>query len=115
MQSLEDIEAWLGQALPEPYRSFLQRHPQSQWAADDRTLVYGRDVIVERNDTYESRQYCPGHIMVADDSGGVTFVLSLKDGSIHAVDMGAMTPDCFDAVAPGFAEWAEAGFRSTGD
>ncbi len=61
MQSLEEIEAWLSQPLPEPYRSFLAATAASFLAANHRTLVYGRDAIVERNDTSESRAHCPGH------------------------------------------------------
>lgn len=110
MQSLEEVEAWLGQPLPEPYRSFLAVTAASFLAVNGRTLVYGRDAVVERNDTYESRAYCPGHLMVGDDSGGAALVLSLADGRVHSVGMGAMTPDCFEPVAPSFAVWWTAGF-----
>lgn len=110
MQSLEEIEAWLGQPLPEPYRSFLAGTVESFLAANDRTLVYGRDAVVERNTTYESRAYCPGHLMVGNDSGGAALVLSLADGRVHSVGMGAMTPDCFELVAPSFGAWQAAGF-----
>jgi hypothetical protein len=110
VQSLEEIEAWLGQPLPEPYRSFLGGTGESFLAANDRTLVYGRDAIVERNTTYESQSHCPGHLMVGDDSGGVALVLSLSDGRVHSVSMGSMLPDCFEPVAPSFAAWQAAGF-----
>ena len=110
METVEGIEAWLGRPLPEPYRSFLAGTAESFLAANDRTLVYGRDAIVERNDTHESRTYCPEHLMVGDDSGGAAIILSLADGRIHSVGMGAMTPDCFEPLAPSFAAWADAGF-----
>ena len=110
MESLEDIEAWLGQPLPEPYRSFLAATAESFLAANDQTLVYGCDAVVERNDTYESRAYCPGHLMVGDNGGGTALVLSLADGRVHSVGMGAMTPDCFEPVALSFAAWQAAGF-----
>ncbi len=110
MEPLAEIEAWLGQPLPEPYRSFLAATAESFLAANDRTLVYGRDAVVERNDTYQSQAYCPGHLMVGDDSGGAALVLSLADGRVHSVGMGAMTPDCFEPVAPSFAVWQASGF-----
>lgn len=110
MATMNEIEAWLGHPLPEPYRSFLAGNAESFLAANDRTQVYGRDAIVERNDSYESREYCPGNLMVGDDSGGTAFVLSFADGNIHGVDMGAMTPDCFELVAPSFTAWVDAGF-----
>jgi hypothetical protein len=112
---LEEIEAWLGRPLPEPYRSFLAGAAESFLAAHGRTLVYGRDAVVERNETYESRAYCPGHLMVGDDGGGAALVLSLADGRIRSVGMGAMTPDGFEPVAPSFAAWAGAGFPHASD
>jgi hypothetical protein len=113
--TVEAIEAWLGRRLPEPYLAFLAATPTHYLAANGLTLVYGRDCIVERNDTYESRKYCPGHLMVGDDSGGLAFVLSLDDGSVHSVDMGAMTPNCLHAIAPDFAAWIDAGFPCLDD
>ena len=108
--TIEEIEVWLGRPLPEPYRAFLAATPAHYLAANDRTLVYGRDCVMERNETYESRKYCPGFLMVGDDSGGTALVLSLDEGCVHSVGMGAMTRDCFEAVAPNFAAWVEAGF-----
>jgi hypothetical protein len=110
LESLAEIEAWLGQPLPEAYRTFLAETSQSFLAANDRTLVYGYNAIVERNDTYESRAYCPGHLMIGDDSGGMALILSLADGSICSVSMGAMTPDCSVLVASSFPAWQAAGF-----
>ena len=53
--------------------------------------------------------------MVGDDSGSAALVLSLADGRIHSVGMGAMTPDCFELVAPDFTAWADAGFPFADD
>jgi hypothetical protein len=108
--TVEDIEAWLGRTLPEPYRSFLAGMLEDFQAPNDRTLVYGRDSLVERNETFESKTYCPGHLAIGDDSGGSALVLSLGDGSVHRVGMGTMTPDCFEPMAPSFGSWADARF-----
>ena len=108
--SVIDIEASLSCALPEPYRSFLNATGESFLAANDRTLVYGRDALVERNETFEAPTYCPGNVVIGDDSGGTAFLLSLSDGRVRSVDIGAMTPDSFQDLAASFSEWAEAGF-----
>jgi len=113
--TVEEIEAWLGRPLPEPYRSFLAGAANDFLAGNDRTLVYGRDSVAERNETFESRRYCPGHLAIGDDSGGAALVLSLDDGRIHSVGMGAMTLEYFEPVAPSFAAWAAAGFPAVGD
>lgn len=110
MTTVEEIETWLGRPLPEPYRSFLAGTDASFLARNDRTLVYGRNDIVERNETCESQTYCPGHLVVGDDSGGSALVMSLADGRIHSVDMGAMTPDCFEPITLNFQAWADSGF-----
>jgi hypothetical protein len=109
--TVDGIEAWLGRRLPETYRTFLAGKLEDFLAANDRTLVYGPSSVVERNETFESKRYCPGFLAVADDSSGSALVLSLADGSICSVGIGAMTPDCFEPVAASFAEWQAAGFR----
>jgi hypothetical protein len=114
LASVEEIEAWLGRPLPEPYRSYLAGAADGFLAANDRTLVYGRESIVERNETLESRTYCPGHLAIGDDSGGSALMLSLDDGRVHRVGIGAMTTDCFEPVAPGFQAWADEGFPHGG-
>ncbi|MDR2874304.1 MAG: SMI1/KNR4 family protein [Methylobacillus sp.] len=114
VSSVEDVEKWLGQPLPEPYRSFLAGVTDDFPAANDRTLVYCSASVVERNETYQSRLYCPAHVAIGDDSGGMFLILSLADGSIHRAGMGAMTPDCLEPVAPNFTAWADAGFPYEG-
>ena len=113
--TVEDIEAWLGRPLPAPYRTFLAGTADDLLAGNSCTLVYGRGSVVERNETFESKRYCPGHLAVGDDGGGAALVLSLDDGHIHRVGMGAMTPDCFELVALSFAAWADAGFPFADD
>lgn len=113
--TVEEIEAWLGRPLPEPYRSFLAGIVEDFLAGNDRTLVYGRDSVLERNETFEAKRYCPGHLAVGDDSGGVALVLSLDDGRVHSVGMGSMTPDEFKPVALSFVAWAAAGFPAAND
>ena len=108
--AITDIEVWLGRPLPQPYRSFLAQTDDDFLASNARTLVYGTVSIVERNTTFESKTYCPGHVAIADDSGGSALVVSLDDGSIHCVDMGAMTPDCFRPIASSFEAWVKSGF-----
>lgn len=112
--TVEEIEAWLGWRLPEPYRAFLGATDEDFLAGNDRTLVYGLGSVVERNETLESKTYCPGHLAIGDDSGGSALVLSLAAGSVHRVGMGAMTPDCFEHICPNFAAWAEADYPYEG-
>lgn len=112
--TVEDIEAWLGQPLPEPYRSFLAATAEYR-SESISTLIYGRESIQERNETYECREYLPGHLMIGDDSGGSAIVLSLATGELHRIGMGAMTEEFFEPVASEFAAWEASGFGLPAD
>ena len=112
--TLKEIERWVGQPLPDPYRTFLGVQEESL-PVGDFVLLYGRRDFVERNETTQVKEYCPGHVTVGDDGGGPQFVLALHDGRLFLVDAGAMTPDCFHPVADDFALWRADGCRFEGD
>ena len=104
----EAVEDWVGRRLPEPYRSFLET-AAVEMPVGDRVLLYGRDVFVERNETFETKAYCVGYVTVGDDGGGKQFLLSLETGAVSVVDAGAMTPDAARDVAGDFGAWYAAG------
>ena len=110
MAQLADILDWVAQPLPDHYQRFLTETPKGVLATNNRVLVYGRDEFIERNDTCEVAKYCPGNITIGDDSGDMQIMLRLSDGSIHRVDVGAMTVDCFEALADSFEDWQARGF-----
>jgi hypothetical protein len=45
-------------------------------ALQDWTTVYGVADLAERNATFETAGYCPGFLLIGDDSGGRGFLLS---------------------------------------
>lgn len=108
--TVDAIESWLGRRLPVAYREYLIDNPEDVLMENDRTLIYGCESVVERNTTFESQEYCPGYLAIGDDSGCTAFVLSLADGRIHQVDIGAMTSDSMKPVAQNFEQWSMAGF-----
>lgn len=103
-----DIEAWLGARLPEPYRAFVERHADDV-DASDLVLLYGRDSLIERNETHEVKEFCPGHVCIGNDSGDMEFVLPLAGGAVSMVDAGSMRAEHFHVVADDFAAWYAAG------
>jgi hypothetical protein len=108
--ALASVETWAGRPLPYHYRAFLLEHPAG--ISGDVVVLYGIEQIVERNQTYETKKYCPGHVVVGDDGGGDAIVLALDDevGRVFLVDHGAMTPDCFHPVASSFRQWLQQGY-----
>lgn len=108
--TLAEIETWIGQPLPESYRTFLGSLPVER-SVGNYVLLYGREIFIDKNEQTETKTYCPGFVTVGDDSGGQQFVLSVTDGRLSLVDAGAMTPDCFHPVADDFGSWLSTGCR----
>lgn len=107
--SIGTVQAWANDDLPEDYLELL--NTRGGEFCNDRVRLYGIDEIIERNDTYETSRYCPGFITIGDDSGGRAIVIALGKGPgpVYLVDHGAMTPDCFDLVAPDIRSWLSGG------
>jgi len=102
-----DIVTWLGTELPETYSAYLQSNPDEQTVGD--VLLYESDSLVERNETYETKQYCPGFITIGDDGGGQAIMLNLSDSSIHVVGHGVMSADWMEMIADSFSSWLDQG------
>jgi hypothetical protein len=68
--------------------------------------LYALDELEEMNETYQTAEYCPGFITIGDDSGGRAIICDVEcSGPLYIVGHGAMTPDCFEKLAPNLAAW----------
>jgi len=107
--ALEAVLAWAGGLLPSYYHRFLLDHPAG--ISTNLVVLYELEAVIERNDTYQTKEYCPGYITIGDDSGGRAVVVSLQDeaGAVFLVDHGCMTPDGFEPIAPSFRPWLDQG------
>lgn len=105
MAEISEIEQWLGQSLPAGYAAFLSGHRESFLAPNSRTLVYGREDLRERNETFEVREFCPGHLLIGDDSGGTGILMNLSTGTVSTVGLGVMAPSEFIFLVESFEEW----------
>ena len=108
MTDIVQIEDWVGVSLPEPYRDFLSKHHESIFVGD-RVLLYGRSDLRERNEVCGAKEYCPGYVVIGDDSGDWRFLLPLTGGPLTIVDAGAMSPAWAHPLANNFEFWLEAG------
>lgn len=99
-----EFVAWLGYPLPPQYEEYLRSVDGGETTIGD-VLLYGADLLKERNETYEVKLYCPGDFTIGDDGGGRGVILRVNDGSVHLVDHGAMTPDCMTQLSGSFREW----------
>ena len=101
---IDEIEAWLGCSLPREYREFLETC-EIELPASDLVLLYGRSSFIERNETYETKKYCPGFVTVGNDSGDQEVMMSLQDASLYLVDGGSMQMENAEPLQARFAGW----------
>lgn len=104
-QHFQAFENWLEHRLPDKLRQLLADINGAQ--CGDVIRFYAPDELLERNETYQTKHYCPGWITIGDDGGGnaVMVVADLSDHRVFLVDHGAMTTDCFVPVAIDLACW----------
>ena len=70
---IKKVEQELGMKLPKAYKELL-RHTDG-FITDDGINIFGTDDIVERNMTYEVKEYAPGYIGVGSDGGDYFFIM----------------------------------------
>lgn len=106
---LDALEAWLGRPLPAAFVAALEQHGGR--LVEPGLLLYAADELLERNRAFETSLYCPGYLAIGDDSGGRAVVMAptITGRRCSPVDHGAMTPDCFEPLAPSLEAWLEAG------
>lgn len=110
MDAIRSVEQWLGAPLPPDYVVFLAAHTE-ETLFGDRYVLFEATSLIERNETFESKVYCPGHIIIGSDSGGRAVVIPIDGplGDVFLVDHGAMTIDFFEKMALPFHEWLARG------
>lgn len=108
LQEILAFQQWLGHALPPYYLAFLKGAQEG--LRGEQVLLYGADSLLERNETYETQQYCPGFISIGDDSGGRAVMLALDglDHAVYLVGHGVMQRDEFELAAGDFHAWLAA-------
>lgn len=105
---LAGLERWYGAPLAAPLRAFVLAHGGGEI---DAVRFYALDEIVERNQTYETREYCPGYLTLGDDGGGRAVVVhgGLVPPTVFVVGHGSMSEADFVAVGAQLAGWLDAG------
>lgn len=75
----------------------------------DQVLLYAAEDVIERNETFESKLYCPGYLAIGDDGGGTAFVIPMSDKGVpvYAVDQGSMGIMDFKRVGSNLKQWIE--------
>lgn len=106
--ALAPLQAWYGGALAAALGEAVLAHGGGETGA---VRWYAAGEIVERNQTYETREYCPGYIAIGDDGGGRALVVhgALTPATVFAVGHGSMSEADFVAVGANLRDWIDAG------
>ena len=102
--TVDEIESWLGLSLPSEYREFLEAC-EVELEPSDVVLLYGRSAFVERNETHETKTYCPGFVTIGNNGGDMEVVMSLQDSSIYVADVGSMQIKTAKPLHTVFSKW----------
>lgn len=107
-EALAQIERWHGGPLAAALRGFLLAHAGRE---NGSVRLYVLDEIVERNRTYETREYCPGFLTIGDDGGGRAVVAhgALAPPTVFVVGHGSMSEADFVAVGADPQAWFDRG------
>ena len=108
-QHLGTVESWLGAPVADGYRTFLTSHGGR--FVGDVVRFYSVDELIERNECYQTLEYCPGFLAIGDDSGGRAVVMSQRmvPQTVFLVDHGSMNPEHFDPVSGSLLKWVNSG------
>ena len=100
----------LGAALPDEVVEMLR---QSNGVLANRIILFGTNVLPERNRTYEVADYAPSYVLIGEVNGFPLLTRLRNGGGLFRNDWGAMTEDVMEFLAPGLSRWIDAGCQPT--
>jgi hypothetical protein len=111
---IDEAEKELFLKFPRVFRELL--HYTNGLVSDDGGVIFGTDIIVERNRTYEVAEYAKGYVAVGSNGGGKFYLMpaSVEATAILQVDCGDMTLKYAKLVSTDFATWINEGAVNVG-
>jgi hypothetical protein len=87
--------------------AFVER--QTGVPRPDGLVLYSRDDLAERNDTFEVAQHLPEYLLIGDDSGGRGVLVScvLPRHPVYLCGLGSLMEEDFIPLAESIHDWAE--------
>lgn len=106
---IDNVEIELQSNLPDSYKELLLT--SNGVTTDNGIIIYGTKDLIERNETWETKDYAPGYIAIGDDSGGNVILMRTNVEEVLIVDSGAMTPEHASLLSTSLSEWMKSGFK----
>jgi len=112
---MQELEQYIGYLLPQDYLSFVDYIRQNFGPEPINDLIYiylEEDQIIERNETFEMKEYLPGYLGIGNDSGGSEIIIRLTEtkNKIYYTNHGAYFEDALEIIAESFQDLIERNF-----
>lgn len=106
---IKKVEEEMGLVLPNAYKQLLQH--TNGFVAENGVVIFGIDIINERNATYEVREYAEGYVAVGSNGGGKFLLMAANESATELiqVDSGIMNPTYANVVSGNFIKWINDG------
>lgn len=95
--------------LPKVFRVLL--YYTNGLISEDGGVIFGTDIIVERNKTYEVAEYAKGYVAVGSTGGDKFYLMpaNVDATELLQVDCGVMTPEHAELGSINFTSWINKG------
>ncbi|MBD8035076.1 SMI1/KNR4 family protein [Solibacillus merdavium] len=106
---IKRVEIEMGLDFPKVYRDLLKL--TNGFETEEGISIFGTDIIIERNQTYEVSDYAQGYLAIGSNGGGKFYLMSAAEGSsqLLQVDAGVMNPEYATIVSEDFVTWINNG------
>ncbi|MCG3087960.1 SMI1/KNR4 family protein [Sporosarcina sp. MB25] len=104
------VESEMNVTLPNTFKKLLQSI--NGLSLGGGLAIYGTEELMERNETWEVREYAGGYVAIGDDGGGNVFLMRQELGAMEVLLVGAgdMNPKNATVISPDLIEWITSGF-----
>ncbi|MDQ0110643.1 SMI1/KNR4 family protein [Paenibacillus harenae] len=109
LNEMKEVEESMNIILPNVYKELLKE--TNGFSVGGGLLIYGTEDIIERNETWEVKEYAEGYVSIGDDGGGNVFLMLQGEQEIEviSVDSGDMNPKNARKLASNLIDWINGG------
>lgn len=106
---IDKLELEMGIKMPKVFKALLSLC--NGLVVGNGIVIFGTDIIAERNLTYEVSEYAKGYIAIGSNSGGKFLLMPAEENATQLlqVDCGVMNPEYATLVTTNFEKWINEG------
>ncbi|ERI10256.1 SMI1/KNR4 family protein [Aneurinibacillus aneurinilyticus] len=111
-REIDSAEEKMAIKFPIVFRQLLKL--TNGFETEEGVVIFGTDIIIERNETYEVAEYAEGYLAVGSNGGGKFYLMSTNEDATELlqVDAGVMNPEFATIVSGNFIEWINNGAKN---